>query len=91
MYGWRPGSRYAAYKYVSYLASLFVFTYFGQRPTFTDRQGGQNALMITMFRDGIIYYVYLLCESSVVPCSRSNLSGFSVLDDQCHYLLHSTS
>ena len=37
--------------------------YFGHRPIFTDRQGGQSALMITVFRDGIIYYIYLLREA----------------------------
>jgi hypothetical protein len=61
MRGWYPGSVYAPYKSVSYLASTDCL-YFGHRPVFTDRQGGHNALMISVFRDGIVYYIYLLCE-----------------------------
>ena len=42
---------------------ITVCLYCRHRPIFTDRQGGQNALMVTVFRDGIIYYIYLLRET----------------------------
>jgi hypothetical protein len=64
--------------------TVTVSLYFGHRPIFTDRQGGQNALMTTVFRDGIIYYIYLLCETLLlcldvvlltcrVQCSRRSM------------------
>jgi hypothetical protein len=45
---------------------------------FTDRQGGHSALMTTVFRDGIIYYIYLLCE--VLP------SCLGAVNLTCHHL-----
>ena len=45
------------------LSCITVCLYCGHRPIFADRQGGQNALMVTVFRDGIIYYIYLLREA----------------------------
>ena len=72
------------------LPCVTVCLYFGHRPIFTDRDGGQGALMMTVFRDGIIYYIYLLREA-LLSCLASNLSGFSILNDQCYYLLRGTS
>jgi hypothetical protein len=51
------------------LFCIIVCLYCEHRPIFTDHQGGQNALMVTVYRDGIIYYIYLLSQlllSSVV-------------------------
>ena len=45
------------------LSCITVCLCCGHRLVFTDREGGQNALMITVFRDGIIYYIYLLREA----------------------------
>jgi hypothetical protein len=65
----------------------------GHRPTFIDRRGGQGALMISVFRDGSIYYIYLLREAlpSCLNVALLNHRVFSVLRGQRHYLLCSTS